>query len=209
MKILIVHPQFTEKEARGSEIIAYDTYFLLKKFGHEVLYFATEKQPYIENANFTKYFTKYYSKFSPVFFWNKDAQEKMEKLITENAPDIVHIHGTNIISYSILKPIFKMNIPVVMTVHDAGILCPTRMGWDYSKNKICKICTGFNNFPCILKRCMWNRKLLPCIKFAILNSIEKITRYNKRINKFIVPSQALAKYIASEDIPESKVVVMP
>ena len=209
MKILIIHSFFSSEGARGAEIIAQDTYKLLKEAGNEVYFFATDKPPYLEDAEWTKYFPIYYSKFTHKYFWNMEAQKNMELFLDAVKPDIVHVHGTHCLSYSIFKPIFDKKIPVVMTVHDTGVLCPVHFGWDTDKKLICRKCKGLNTIPCIIKNCVFTKKRLSSFNMAFANFLEKISGYNRKIEKFIVPSEALGNYIECKDIPKNKIEVIP
>ena len=209
MKILIIHPFFTAEGARGSEIIAQDTYKILKKNNHEVFYFATNKKPYIEKTEWTKYFPTFNKHFAPQNYWNFEAKCNLEKMLEYVKPDIVHVHVTGQLTYSILQPILHKKIPVVMTVHDVGIVCPARYAWD-KKNKIyCNKCKNLNVLPCIIQNCILSKKRISSFNVALTNFLEKVSGYNKKINKFITPSQALANYITSKDIPLQKIEIIP
>lgn len=209
MKILIIHPNFSSEGAKGSEIIAQDTYLLLKNSGHDVYYFATDKKPYLENASWTKYFPKYMPRFSPKWWWNFEAENNLSKMLDDVKPELVHIHITGQLSYSVFKPVFERKIPIVMTVHDTGLLCPVGHGWDNKTNSVCSKCKGLNTFPCIINNCIKTKKRLSSFNMAMWSLINKLTGYNKQINRFITPSKALADYIQCKDIPSSKIEIIP
>lgn len=209
MKILIIHPIFSHKEARGSEIIAQDTYRMLKEAGYKVYFFATDKKPYLENAEWTKYFTTYNKHFSIKNYWNKEAQKNLEKMLDEIKPNLIHVHITKFLSYSIFKPIFERNIPVVMTIHDPGILCPASYGWDDITHSPCNKCQGLNTIPCIIKNCNISKKRISSFNVAVTNFLEKISGYNNKISKFIIPSNALKNYVQGKIISSEKIEVVP
>ena len=210
MKILIIHPFFSLNGARGSEFISLGTYNILKNNGHKVFYFALNKKPYLENTEYTKYFPKFYNGFNPLKdYWNYEAQQKIEVMLNDIKPDIVHIHGTIKLTYSILKPIFEKEIPVIMTIHDTGILCPVRIGWDNKKKMICQKCYTINTLPCIINNCIQTKKRISSFNLAFVNFLEKISGYNKKINKFITPSLTLLNYITNKEIPSNKIIVIP
>ena len=207
MKILLIHPSFSSEGAKGSEIIAQDTYSLLKKAGHDVYFFATDKKPYLENTNWTKYFPRYMPRFSPKWWWNFEAQNNLSKMLDDIKPELVHIHTIGQLSYSVFKPVLSRKIPVVMTLHDTGLSCPVAQGW--RDKTICSKCKGLNTFPCIINNCIRTQKRLSSFNMAVLSLINKLSGYNKKINKFITPSKALADYIQCKDIPSSKIEVIP
>jgi len=210
LKILIIHPFFTDSSEhfRGSELVAQSTYKMLKDAGHEVYFFSTDEKPYIDNKDWTKYFIKYHQRFNLSCIWNFEAQNKLNEMLDEIKPDIIHIHGLGRISYSVFPPIFKRKIPAVMTVHDTGIVCPTAKSWDDPKASYCTKCSGCNVLPCILNNCITTKKLISSFNVAIMNLFNKLTRYHSKIDRYITPSQILKKFISSE-IPANKIDVVP
>lgn len=208
MKILIVHPNFSTTDIRGSEIIAQNTYEILKSNGHDVYYFATNKEPFLENFYWTKYFPEYHEHFVPKYYWNFEAQKNIANMLDDMKFDIVHIHVTFALTYSIFKPIYERRIPTIMTVHDTGIICPAKFGWDVDKGQICKKCHSINTLPCIFNNCVLTKKRISSFNLALTNFFEKISGYNKRINKFIIPSNALAEYLKN-DIQQEKIKIIP
>lgn len=50
--------------------------------------------------------------------------KKIAKYIRKLRPDVIHCHGW--IVYSLLKIRKRFNIPLILTLHDYGLICPTR-----------------------------------------------------------------------------------
>ena len=209
MKVLTVHPSFSDINARGSEIIAQQTYLLLKEHGVDSYFFANSGQHYLENENFTKYFPDTSKKFSLEWWWNTKAEKQMEKMIADIKPNIVHIHMTNNLTYSIFRPIIEKNIPIVMTVHDPGLICPVRQAWNTETCSICKKCKGINTIPCIINNCSQTHRISSSVYYAVRSVLEFLSGYNKKIDKFIVPSNALGELIKSTDITQNKIITVP
>ena len=220
MKIVLVHPFFTELKYNtgGSEVTVQETYNLLKKHGHEVFFFATDSKPYIEeNYQYSKYFVPMRDRSSILnkliwgseFFWNFNAQINFRNYLKEVKPDLVHVHVLNNLTYSILQPCFELDIPVVMTIHDAGIICPVRKAWDNNSKKVCLACKGKNVLPCIIKNCSCNNKMFTSANAALKNLLEKLTGFNKKIAAFVTPSDALKELVSQGDIIAEKITVIP
>ncbi len=210
MKIILINSYYSP--VGGAEIIAYNTYKLLKEAGHEIYFWGTDYQPYIDNDyEFIKYFTKYkgttkdFLKNPFQYFYNKNAKKDLEKFINLIKPDIIHIHSLDFITGSILDCCRK--IPTVYTVHGANLFCPT--GLLMLKNKqVCDVrCKNNNYIHCVLNKCAKN-KLEPSIRRALMLYVR-----NKNldiINKFITPSYALKELIikANIGIEENKITVI-
>ena len=86
MKILIINQFFSL--VGGAELIAYNTYKMLKIAGHDVYFWATNYKPYIEeNYRYTNFFTSYngglknFIKNPIYYFYNKKAQMDLRNFI--------------------------------------------------------------------------------------------------------------------------------
>lgn len=170
---------------------------LLKDKGHDVAIFACD---YPENSpsEWTKYFPSEVSFSGPVSqkinaagraILGSGVKEKFDMLIREFCPDIVHLN--NIHSY--LSPVVyeiaeKNNIPVVWTLHDYKLICPS-----YSclnKNEICELC--FTDRLSVLKqRCMKNS--LPASLIAYLESAYWNPGKLQKNVSFICPSEFIQR----------------
>lgn len=170
---------------------------LLKDKGHEVAIFACDYPENIPSV-WTKYFPSEISFSDSVTQKLKAAgrailgsgvKEKLNDLLKDFRPDIVHLN--NIHSY--LSPIIckiaeKNKIPVVWTLHDYKLICPS-----YSclnKNEVCELC--FTDRLSVLKqRCMKNS--LPASLIAYLESAYwNPDKLQKNIT-FICPSEFMQR----------------
>jgi len=127
MKILEINKFHFVKSGADRHFL--DLIKLLRSKGHEVAVFAMD-HPKNEFSPWSKYFVSYvgygekdslYHKAKGVFrmFYSLEARNKVNKLLDDFKPEIVHIHNIyHQISPSILSAIKKRGIPVVMTVHD-------------------------------------------------------------------------------------------
>ena len=173
MKILIINRYFCEYSA--VESLSYRLYEMLKNVGEDVYFFATDRKPYYEkNYNYSKYFPKDKLSFveyikNPIsYYWDFEASKKLDKMIKDIKPDIVHVNQP--ITASIFKTLCKHNIPVVWTLHDSAIICGAylKIGKKgYCKDFLCK--NGFY-LNCLLKKCK-DDKFEPSLRKTILGYI--------------------------------------
>lgn len=204
----------------GSEAIMAGTAELLSKNGHEVAFFATNKKPFInDECEYIKYFPEYinYKSISkikaPLYvaksIYNKEAEKKLDILIKETNPDVAHIHTISyFLTSSVIKACHKNNIPIIMTLHNPYLFCPSSRlmikGKTYCKDIKC---ISGNPFPCIQNRC-FDSNLIK----SIISSMEYVYRNNKKlfdqINIFTVPSKSLLNIALKAGIPEEKVVLI-
>ena len=151
MKILLVHICFSETFQSGINPIVFKTYEKLNNEGHEVFIFATDMEPYcVKDYKYSKYFIKstpfvnqdknkfVHIKLLLKSMFNKEAQSKLAKMLDDIKPDLVHIHTTLDISFSILKPIKKRNIPIIYTFHDMGLFPKNLVTEKYAEKAMLK-----------------------------------------------------------------------
>ena len=160
MKILQIDKYFYRKG--GAETVFFNTIDLLKRNGHKVIPFCLNN-PKNRESEFDSYFVNYPELSEcnllqrlvhiPDFIYNKEAAQKLEKLIIEQRPDLAHIHLLfNSHSVSILPVLKKYNIPTIMTVHDYRLICPAYAFRD-GKGNICEKCLYSKSYyNCILKK---------------------------------------------------------
>lgn len=141
----------------GAHTVYFNTGELLKKHGHEVIFFSShhaENIPCEQN----KYFISNVYDVPKVkgllnYFYNPEAKSKLEKLIIEEKPDIAHAHlfwGN--ISPSIFHILKKHKIPLIHTAHDYRMVCPAYTFTDIEGN-VCEKCRGQHFYWCAVKKC--------------------------------------------------------
>ena len=191
MKILIVDSLFSP--LGGGQKIAYDTYSVLKRKGHNVFYWAMNKIPYfIENYEFSKQFTPYYSGTidyikNPIkYYFNYKALGDLQKFVDNIKPDIIHFQSF----WGLTSAIFlvKTVSKKILTIHDARCCPATTL---MCKNQyFCdrQYCKNGNFLPCVFNGCV-NNSYEASIRRALASFIDKNNL--KKIDKFITPSNAL------------------
>lgn len=160
MKILLINQVHYRRG--GADIVYLNTGDLLKKKGHQVVYFSTfssSNEPIGQNEYFA-FYTDYrklnfpqrtFSTFK--YFYNYEAAHKLKRLIDKEKPDIAHVHlfhGS--LSVSVLDALYSKNIPVLHTIHDYRLLCPVSTFSDAEGN-ICEECAAHSALKCISKKC--------------------------------------------------------
>lgn len=203
MKIIIENEIF--KHQGGSETIAINTYEMLKRNGHDVYFFATDKKPYYEkNYKYSKYFprfvysTKDYLKNPIAYYWNFEAAKNLEKMIDKIKPDLIHFNL--LISPSVLNICKRKKVPTVMTLHVPAPLCPSstmQLGDKIYCNDF--KCKNGNYWHCVFNKCK-NKSLENSARKALLSYIYKVSNSYSAINKLICCSNALREFCLQTNI---------
>ncbi len=155
MKILQINNFHYRKG--GSEAVYFNTAELLKKNGHEVIFFSSNNAENIFCEE-GKYFVSNINdiprwKGVQNYFYNREAKAKLEALILAEKPDIAHAHlfwGN--ISPSIFSILKNHNIPLLHTAHDYRMVCPAYTFTDI-QGSVCEKCRGQHFYWCAAKRC--------------------------------------------------------
>ena len=198
-KILIVSTYFSP--VGGAEVIAYDTYKILKeKKEYDVFFWACNKEPFFEKSyeyasDFTEYDPSLFNYFS--WYYNNRAKNDFKKFINKVNPDIIHLH--NFISY--LSPSILdccKDIPTIATLHDTSIVCPA-VTLQKNQHSFCNniSCKNGKYYKCLINSCAKGGFEVNFRKTLRAYFVNKRLKY---INKFITPSNSLRNLILNSNI---------
>lgn len=154
MKILLIN-RFHYRKG-GSEAVYFNTAELLRRAGHEVIFFSfiDDKNEACVQSEFFINGKERVSRLTGIcnYFYNCEAKRNLERLIEQEKPDVAHVHllwgGMSPSIFSVLK---KYKIPLVHTAHDYRMVCPA---YTFNCNgNICEECHGKSFYKCALKKC--------------------------------------------------------
>lgn len=202
----------------GAEKSTYKTGNILKNKGHEIFFFATNKQPlFEENYKYAKYFPRFMDynsltkiealKYITKPFYNFDAEQRLIRYIKEVKPNIVHCNC--IIYYltsAVLNACYKENIPVVMTLRDPFLSCPN-VALMLGAKEYCRseLCVSGNPIHCLVHK---------CVDISLINSsisvaeflFRKIHKLYDKVSAFICTSNATLELTSRSGIDRNKLV---
>ena len=147
----------------GAETAYFQNARILTEHGHEVIPFAM-RHPESEPTPWSKHFpsqVEFRAPGGPLerlsraarVIWSGEARDRMRDLIAEARPDLVHLHNiAHQLSPSILEPIRDAGIPVVQSLHDYKLTCPTYLHRTPA-GEICERCKGGRYEQCVVHRC--------------------------------------------------------
>ena len=215
MKVLMINKFFYLKG--GSERVFFNEADLLERNGHQVLFFSMHHDKNIPSPC-GKYFVDTVDYDIPgnvrekisrslKIIYSREARQKITALLEAEKPDIAHLHNIHHqISPSIIPPLNARSIPVVMTLHDYKMVCPT-----YAlvrEGRICEKCRGGRYFWCLLHRCTkgsYGKSLVNMIEMYYHHWFADL--YGG-VDTFIAPSRFLQEKIRDMGFP-GRVVNLP
>lgn len=192
MKILLINNQHYPKG--GAHNVYFNTAKLLSNNGHEVFFFSLKDEetlPYEYSDYFPK--AKDYRNLSIIskikslksFIYNNEASQKINDYIKIIKPDIAHVHlFMGGLTVSALKSLKENNIPIVHSVHDYRLVCPSYLFLN-GNHHICEKCKNHKYYNCVLNKCSQNN-----ISQSFILSIDSYFR-----KFFIKPQKLIDRYI--------------
>ena len=215
MKILLINKFLYPKG--GDAISTIETGKLLQNKGH-IVFFWGMKSPNNPPFLFDEYFVEEINyegnlslriKLASVFnlMYSLEAKHKIAQLIKIVKPDVVHLNNfAHQISPSILDVFCKFRIPMVMTMRDYKLVCPS-----YSMladGKPCERCKNGRYYFCFLKKCTKNSFLKSFVNTVEMYLHHKILHVYDKIDTFIAPSKFMLNKVREMGF-KKKIVYLP
>lgn len=218
MKILMINNFFSP--SGGTESLMKTSADILTEKGHEVLFFSSDKKPYIyKDYKYSEYFSKYIDfnglkgidklKYLSRPFYNTESEHNIRSLLKKIKPDIAHVHNIMYhLTPSVLKACIEEKIPVIMTLHDIRLICPSGTLMLNGK-KYChdELCINGNQLHCITNRCK-NRNFAASVITAGEFMFNRTHKLYKKVDHIICPSQAVYELAARSGIDRAKMSVI-
>ena len=184
MKILIITNRLYP--FGGAEMYAYVVGEELKKLGHNVQYFGINYDYDSFKNDYGLYAKK--SRTSCSIIKNRYNCKKLENLLKDFKPDLVHLHLIYFtLTPAIVYTIKKFNIPIVQTIHDSKWICPNYQLFLPSKQIACFRCIDGHFFRCVRNKCFKNSFFLSYMSYLESNYYKK-RNITSLIDLFIFPS---------------------
>ena len=132
----------------------------------------------------------------------------MREALRTFRPDVVNVHNLYpFISPAALKECRKAGVPVVMTVHNYRLVCPT--GLFLRQGKPCEECLlRHHEMPCLLHNC--EGSLPRSLAYALRNAVARIGRYYlNNVNRYVCLTQFQQQKLVAFGYPKERMVVIP
>jgi glycosyltransferase involved in cell wall biosynthesis len=131
--------------------------------GHDVAHMATVHPQNLPSptSEFFAPFADYGEKASlgtqlaqlPRAIWSAPAEDAMTRLLKRFAPDVAHIHApSRYLTPSVLRPLQRSDIPIVMTLHDFKPWCTNRIL--LAHGQVCERCKGGKHWHAFATACV-------------------------------------------------------
>ncbi|MFL9949862.1 glycosyltransferase family 4 protein [Paraburkholderia agricolaris] len=193
----------------GSDKVLIETEKMLRAYGHEVAPFCgADKEN--QASEWLEFFPKKEVSISSPrlsdvvrYMYNFDAKKAVRRFIREFGPDVFHCHiYYGKLSASILAEVKSHAIPLVQTIHEYKLVCPT---YQLSSNgSVCEKCANFKFHNVLTHRCNKGS-----VMRSAASMVESYVSYMfgsvEKIDRFIAVSDFQRNKVVSMGVPEHKV----
>lgn len=202
----------------GAEAVFFDHMHMFGDIGWDVVPFAmqhdsNEATPWsdyfvseIEYGRQTGLLRKVTQAASVIY--SVEAQRKIGRLIERVRPTIAHAHNVyHHLSPAIFSTLKSAGIPVVMTVHDLKLACPSyKMLRD---GKVCEDCRGGKIHNVLRHRCIKGSLPLSAVVLAETMLHRLLGLYRDKVDRLVVPSSFYLEKLAEWGWPREKMIHIP
>ena len=199
MKILILHNNYGKYS--GEEAVVDKMAAMLKSHGHEVCFYR------LSSEGSREHLTGKLKGFLCGIYSPQGVRGVREALKKEK-PDVVNVHNLYpFISPAALFECKKAGVPVVMTVHNFRLICPT--GLFMRNGKPCEICLQkHNEWSCIRYNC--EHSLLKSIGYTLRNVYARWTKaYKRNVDAFACITEFQRQKLKKAGFEEKRLLVIP
>jgi len=202
----------------GSERVLFEEKRILEENGHQVIPFS-RAHPKNEYSDYTNYFPPIinyeFEKLSLPkkvhtainIIYNRGAGRTFAKLLEQNQPDLVHAHNIyGRLTTSVLDAARQYGVPVVMTLYDYKLVCPSYLM--LNDGKICYDCKGGKFYRCIVNRCHKDSLIASTI-YCFESYFNKWLAKYSTVRYLICESQLMIKHLLESGFSKDRLVYIP
>ena len=199
MKVLIVHNDYGKYS--GEEAVVDKMAAMLRNHGHEVAFYRLTSAGSRESLG-----GKVHGFAAGIY--SPSGVRGMREALRRERPDVVNVHNLYpFISPAALRECSKAGVPVVMTVHNFRLVCPT--GLFMRDGRPCELCLRRGNeWGCIRYNCEHSR--LKSLGYALRNSVARCTgAYRKNVSAYACITDFQRRKLTEAGFPPDRLCVIP
>lgn len=196
MKILLSHNFY--QLPGGEDQVYFDEGNLLESHGHQVIRFEKHNDE-IKSMSRREVACK--------TIRNHQVERQLGDLIAAEKPDIVHFHNTfPLISIAGYQAAHQANVPVIQTLHNFRLLCPSSNF--LRKGKVCQLCASRRfAWPAIVNACYQKNALATAV--VAIDNFWNRNRKLDLVDRFIVLTNHSKQVFQQYGFPAEKLVIKP
>ena len=200
MKILLVHNYY--QIPGGEDVVFEHERRMLEQAGHEVITYCRTNHE-IEKFNTLERLT-----LVKRSIWANDTEREFAQLLSQERPDIVHVHNTFLmISPSIYSACKAQGVPIVQTLHNFRLMCPS-MGF-FRDGKVCEECVDHGLLRSVYHGCFRNSRTATASVALMLALHRRWGTWDRLVTCYIALTEFGRDKVIACGLPAEKIVVKP
>lgn len=215
MKIILANKYFFNKG--GAETVYFQERDFLLGAGVEVVDFSMQDErnasspfaeTFVRNRDYHVYPVSALKKATTALsmIHSLEAVARIKQLIVREKPDLLHCHNIyHQLTPSIIRAARMMGVPVVLTLHDFKVVCPT-----YSRlydGHLCTACEGGDFYNVVRQRCSQGSLARSALLYAEA-TYERLRGNYLCVDRVIAPSRFMAEIVTRWRFPKERVTVL-
>jgi glycosyltransferase involved in cell wall biosynthesis len=139
--------------------------------------------------------------------YSTGARRAMARVLARHRPDVVHLHNVaHHFSPSILDELRRARVPVVQTLHDFKLLCPTYLMLRHGE--VCERCAGGNVVHAVLNRCNRGSVARSAVS-AVESGLARGRDAYAPVRRFLCPSRFLFDKLSAHGVAAERLIHLP
>jgi glycosyltransferase involved in cell wall biosynthesis len=198
MLVLSVHNQY--QQPGGEDVVASAESALLRSHGHEVIDFREHNDRVSELSRLS---------VGLKTIWSAEAYRQIREVIRESRPSVMHVHNTfPLLSPSIYYAARKMGVPVVQTLHNYRLLCPSAIL--FRDGRICEDCVGrLVPVPGIRHACYRGSHAGTAAAAAMISAHRVLGTWKRTVDVYVALTEFARRKFIQGGVPADLIRVKP
>ena len=197
MNIMLVHNRYVN--SGGEDVVFEQEFNLLKSNGHKVF-------SYVRHNNELEVISNVRAGVEAI--WSKQSQNKLESVLIDNNVEVLHCHNLFArLSPSVYYSAKKLKIPVVQTLHNYRLICPSATM--FRQGNVCDECVG--RFPLSsLKYSCYKSSYAATGGLSLMLGVHRVLgTWRNQVNQYVAVSEFVKGMYIRGGLPEERIVVKP
>jgi glycosyltransferase involved in cell wall biosynthesis len=200
VKILVAHNLY--QRPGGEDAVCESEMRLLRHAGHEIIEYLLHSDEIQHYSLFEK------ASLSWQTSWSVRASSELRDILAKKSPELAHFHNTfPLISPSGYYACRAAGVPVVQTLHNYRLLCPS--GNLFRDGHVCEECVSHSLLRSIAHGCYRESRLATAVVAGMLTMHGVLRTWAKQVDLFLVCTEFARRKFISSGFDEARIRVKP
>jgi glycosyltransferase involved in cell wall biosynthesis len=200
LKILVAHNRY--QKPGGEDSVCESEIRLLREAGHEVIEYLRQNDEIREYTFIEK------ASLCWRTAWSERANRELGEILARESPEVAHFHNTfPLISPSAYYACRAAGIPVVQTLHNYRLLCPS--GNLFRDGGICEECVSHSLLRSIVHGCYHESRIASAVVAGMLSVHRLLRTWTEQVDLFLVCTDFARRKFIDAGFDETHIRVKP